>query len=295
METTKEENVDKLLRKKQSSVNFQSMDDVFVLNCSNLEEVNLSKNQFAFVPSVIFQLPSLKKLNLSHNVISGVSFEMWTCTSLLELNLSHNKLEKLPSHSESSIISEGVSTPAPHSISDDPASVCPRHSDSPSVSQSGSLVETVTTPSSGTLRKIPFASPPMDQQHDKPLNYVDVPPKFVNRWQEKVRVQPSDFESEIEATSERRSQLVELNLSHNSFDELPAALPCLAPQLEKLILSHNRLTQIGSADAYPASLKSLDLSGNLIDGKGHSENAIDIVGSPHFGVRICHSPFAARW
>lgn len=293
METTNEENVDKLLRKKQSSVNFQSMDDVFVLNCSNLEEVNLSKNQFAFVPSVIFRLPSLKKLNLSHNVISGVSFEMWTCTSLLELNLSHNKLEKLPSHFESSIISEGVSTPAPHFISDDPASVCSRHSDSPSVSQSGSLVETVTTPSSGTLRKIPFASPPMDQQQDKPLNYVDVPPKFVNRWQEKVRVQPSDFESEIEATSERRSQLVELNLSHNSFDELPATLPCLAPQLEKLILSHNRLTQIGSADAYPASLKSLDLSGNLID--GHFENAIDIVGSPRFGVRICHSPFAARW
>lgn len=296
-ETAHEEKVvDKVTQDKRSSVYSQAVEESVVLNCPNLEEINLSKNQFAFIPGILFQLPSVKKLNLSHNFISSVPYEMWTCTSLLELNLSHNKLEKLPSQSESSTILEGRSTPTPYSTSDDRTSVYSPRSDCPFVGKSESLVEAVIPPSSNNFHKVPVAGPLVDKPCDGPQNYINVPPKYVNRWQEKVQVQLSDFESETETTPERRSQLLELNLSHNSFDELPAALPCLAPQLDKLILSHNRLTQIGLADAYPASLKSLDLSGNLIDGKVHFENAIDIVSSTHSNAaaRICYSPFASR-
>merc|ERR1719232_243326 len=55
-----------------------------------------------------------------------------------------------------------------------------------------------------------------------------------------------------------------LNLSHNSFKEIPPCLPCLAPHLGRLTLSYNNLTTIGPLSRYPTSLKQLDLSHNQI-------------------------------
>jgi len=119
-------------------------------------------------------------------------------------------------------------------------------------------------------------------------------------------------------SSEHRSRLKELNLSHNKLTECPLGLSCVAPYLEKLVLSYNQLTQIGPIEVYPVNLKSLDLSFNQLmseeehavsggSGGGSLSLARDIVGgatspplgglivpSPAEGSSVCYSPLASR-
>ena len=60
------------------------------------------------------------------------------------------------------------------------------------------------------------------------------------------------------------NKLQTLNLSHNSFKEIPVGLSCLAPHLTRLHLSYNSLENLGPLARYPSSLKHLDLSHNQI-------------------------------
>ena len=53
-----------------------------------------------------------------------------------------------------------------------------------------------------------------------------------------------------------------LDLSGNQLSSIPRGLACLAPLLETLKLSRNRITSLGSVCDYPALLRTLDVSDN---------------------------------
>ena len=76
-------------------------------------------------------------------------------------------------------------------------------------------------------------------------------------------LQVQDNVEEIESVDEFGS-LENLDLSHNKLQKSPMGLPCLAPKLTKLTLSHNLITEFGPMTNYPAGLMDLELSHNKI-------------------------------
>ena len=59
-----------------------------------------------------------------------------------------------------------------------------------------------------------------------------------------------------------KSGLNKLDLSYNEFTQIPVGLPCLAPNLSKLILKKNKIVEVDSITVFPYSLTTLDLSEN---------------------------------
>jgi Leucine-rich repeat (LRR) protein len=228
-----------------------------------LEEVDLHSNKFTSLPPALLQLESLKRLDVSYNELASLPFELWMSRSLCELNLSHNKLATLPNLYSGTLVA-------------DPSSHLPMKGDSPSSSApptpKHSIQEEETQEEEPS--EVPASSTANDQCHDLPLS-------FISHWQSKVRVETSQGLEERDQQNEKA--LLELNLSHNLFETVPHGLACLAPQLQKLILSSNLLTQIGPLNAFPVGLRSLDLSNNTIgDAEPREEEG------PSF--RVCLNP-----
>ena len=118
-----------------------------------------------------------------------------------------------------------------------------------------------------------------------------------NSWSSKLRVHSLSIDGDIEGGRTKRCMLTELNLSYNEFDSVPAGLACLVPQLTKLVLNGNKLTQVGSLSAFPASLKYLDLSKNLITQQYTLESARASISEDVFaekGVAHCYSPIPVK-
>lgn len=254
--------------------------DESLLNCLCLEEINLSRNQLAVIPRSFFRMPGLKKLNLSHNVIEDLPFDMWTSTSIIDLNLANNVIRSLPFRSEDDgflPLEEAQMT-------------LPCGSDE--------HLQLISASPIGAGRTTPSMLPQSGMSDEFSDSSV-TPPIYVNRWQNHVSVEPPDvfFDgSGTDSKSEHQSQLVELNLSHNLLEDLPLALPCLAPCLERLVVCHNLLSHIGHVDVYPASLRSLDLSHNRIACHGIVSSTIEIAKSSlqSTQIRCCFSPYFAK-
>ena len=272
----------------------------FHSNCPALEDINLQKNLLVSLPCDVFTFPSLKKLNVSFNKITVLPFELWTSTSLVDLNLSHNRLASLqcvdriqtPVLCDHSISFTGIESSSPGSLqtsrqlsnlSSDVNIIYPQTSSS-GVSSPGRSADTLSTPQ-GALS-----------------SFTDIMVMSVSRWQDKVKVQSTiydDSRSEDGSVSfEKQSQLKELNLSYNLLVEVPTGLSCLTPKLEKLCLSHNKLTQVGAIQLYPAGLRSLDLSHNeiicdvLFDCRLSQD--INSGSPPSWFSPTCSSPFQSK-
>ena len=196
-------------------------------NLPCVEVINLSENALKELPPDLFRLFSLQKLTASKNQISIVPYEMWFAPRLGIIDLSHNKLESLPIVPQSDM-------------------------------QNGHL------PVKEKLHKedaVPVESKPNGVLN----NMVSSQVKHLNHWSGKVKVKRS-MSMENGESANRDTWLLDLDLSHNNFIEVPVGLPCLASHLERLNLSYNRLDQIGSLHQYPVMLQKLDLSFNKILG-----------------------------
>ena len=73
-----------------------------------------------------------------------------------------------------------------------------------------------------------------------------------------------DDDDEEEVEFMKKSGLNKLDLADNHFVFVPAGLPCLAPNLSKLNLRKNKITEIDSVSLFPEHLTSLDLSENKL-------------------------------
>ena len=250
-----------------------------------LEEVDLRDNRLTYLPFWLFRrFPFLRCVDASRNRVDRLPLAVWACTSLVELKLSNNCLSSLSCAQIESLhlqvdtdVDQGLDTPV----------LC---------SSENSLQSDIMTVLSSTT----------DSEHRS----VDV--RHLERWHGRVEVHPVTYlggmsSARSSQTDHRRSQLKELDLSHNEFDEVPSILPCVAPLLERLNLSHNRLTKFGAVDCYPASLRLLDLSFNQISvmdlmEDGHSSNVLNMstpvpvpTQSPVSSAsRPCCSPFLPK-
>lgn len=57
---------------------------------------------------------------------------------------------------------------------------------------------------------------------------------------------------------------MKIDLTSNSFRDIPQGLPCLAPNLSTLIMSNNNVSELNCLAVFPVSLSSLDLSQNQL-------------------------------
>ena len=83
-----------------------------------------------------------------------------------------------------------------------------------------------------------------------------------NKWKNTITI--VEKEQLDPSINQDDCKLMTLNLSHNSFREVPACLSCLAPHLARLHLSYNQLASVGPLARFPSSLKHLDLAHNQI-------------------------------
>jgi len=249
---------------------------------SLLEEIHLRGNRLTNIPSwLFFRFPFLRCVDASQNRLEGLPAAVWACTSLVELNVSENRLSSL-----SCVQSDSAQLQIDGDVDQRPGTPA-------STTSEGSASFDITAVISTT-----------DQEHSS------VSVHHLERWRDRVDVRPVSY---LGGTSERcsqvehrKSRLKELDLSHNDFDEVPSVLPCVAPSLERLNLSHNRLTRFGPVDCFPAALRLLDLSHNRIsvmdlteDGRGLSSSLTTPVSIPSpsaisFTSRLCYSPFFVK-
>lgn len=225
-----------------------------------LEEVDLRGNCLRTVPSWLFmRFQYLRRLDASQNQIDSLPLAAWSSTSLVELTLSNNRL---------SCLSSAHLEPVHLQLDGDPDQLpgtpvsCASDGSQPS--------DLMTTPST------------TDQQHQS----LDI--LHLERWRDRIDVRPVSYvydgsSARSSLVEHRKSHLKELDLSHNKFEDVPSILPCVAPSLERLNLSHNRLTRFGPVDCFPASLRLLDLSHNRIA-------AMDLAEDCHIGTSSTTTP-----
>jgi len=248
-----------------------------------LEEVDLHGNCLTSLPSWLFvRFPFLCRVDASQNQVENLPMEVWACSSLVELILFRNRLSSLSCAQVGSLhlqmdgdMDQSPGTPA-------------------SCASEGSQPSDVV---------ISLSTTDSDRR--------DVTVHRLERWRDRIEVRPVSYvfggTSRSSQAEHRTSRLKELDLSHNEFEEVPSILPCVAPSLERLNLSYNRLTRFGPVDCYPASLRLLDVSHNRISAMDAPEDchsttstmtttpvSIPTPSLLNSTLRSCYSPFLPK-
>ena len=204
------------------------------INSSNLSQllkaVDISYNKLDELPSFVLELPVLEELNVSHNELISLPQNLWKCCTLRELDVSHNMLTKLPLCEPQSTL---MSSDQPHAI---PAVHCGR--------------------------KVVGAKAHVQGNFDKfrSRSYKRNTTRFVNALETPQEV----YSEELIYNSEGCCGIQKINLSRNKLYTFPDALPCLAPSLAELDISHNIIEEI-DISFLPQMLRKLVASHNKIE------------------------------
>ncbi|XP_065648790.1 leucine-rich repeat serine/threonine-protein kinase 1 isoform X3 [Hydra vulgaris] len=256
-----------------------------------ITHINLSQNCLELVPVIIFQLPSLKKLNLSHNKLSklpilsddekknciddGETLSMsWNCPRLEELELQHNLLKTLPKNVFEIPALQAINC-GNNRISFLPFDMWTAKSLKILVLDNNCLTDLPIFDESAISRlefqKKSFSESQNEKENRKKEEKdIDVRSKknafatskeflFKKRptWEEEF-----DDSDEDESAFYKKIGLDKLDLSNNKFTEIPLGLACLAPNLTKLSLNHNKIAVVNCVYIFPEHLSNLQLVGN---------------------------------
>ena len=196
-----------------------------------LKIVNISYNKLDVLPSFAFDLPALEELNVSHNELSTLPHNLWECSTLRELNASHNALVLLPFCNPQSTLM--TSQQQSHAI---PAVQCGRKVVGAKAHVQGNF-EGLTSKFSNKSGATGF------------LSALETPQEI--------------YSDEYIYHNEGCCGVKKMLLSKNELSMFPDALPCLAPLLIELDISHNNIEEI-DLSFLPPMLRKLAASHNKI-------------------------------
>ncbi|CAH1229976.1 ANK3 [Branchiostoma lanceolatum] len=265
-------------------------DDPF--NSPSLREVDISGNRLSGIPTWIFQLPALEVLNLSNNRLKTLPFSIWTAQKLTHLDISVNLLDELPSRPdpESECVVQAtdkeedrVRTETNSSKESNESFHTPYGSDVEEEPDASLDVKAEASPSQRRESSNSVVQPWRPTNPNCKRRKLD----RINIWEKDVAtsILTEEFASEADEESTSTSSLDFLNLAWNKLTAVPTGLPCLAPRLSKLDLSHNNISDMSPPNAYPKGLTKLLLPYNKIeDSKRYSRQDSE---------SSCYSPYAS--
>ena len=193
----------------------------------SLKVVDISKNKLNVLPPFVLELPVLEELNVSQNALTKLPSNIWQSCTLRELNASNNNLtDELLSY-ESQVI------PMP-SLPDSNAAL-----------RYGKRVV-------GARMNAQF-------QTNDGINHRRHTTRFVNSLETPREV----YSEEYIYLNEGCCGIKKMLLSGNKLSMFPDALPCLAPLLNELDVSHNSIEEI-DISFLPPILRKLVASNNKI-------------------------------
>lgn len=218
--------------------------DSYEWTCKNLTRLNLSKNLLSDLPHFLFKIPSLSYLDVSNNQLLSLPFDLWSAPKLYHVIGSNNKLERIPTNWPEVMN-------VMHAFEHDPPGN--------GVQPKGGKEQRPKRKKFARDHKPHLASSSFECDRDKPL---------ISKLQDCLNISNSNLPIEWgndEGREEAYDGLGILNLSNNLIREIPDNLPCLCPKLIRLDLSHNRISYVSVPRQFPAGLKHLNLSHNLIE------------------------------
>ena len=190
-----------------------------------LTSLDISHNCIGpLLPAFFFEFPSLEKAWLSKNKLAQLPDTLWSCRTLQELIVSSNVLTSLP-----------LCDPIPEEMS-------PEHSIGAG--------HTIMQQSDMILTGVVQVKPKSGNSDTKPKSslYRTIKPTGGElSWVNYCVVNTESYDY---------SQLKKLDLSRNKLSRFPEALPCLAPNLTELVISHNPISSI-DMQFVPESTKKL--------------------------------------
>ncbi|XP_047039612.1 leucine-rich repeat serine/threonine-protein kinase 1-like [Helicoverpa zea] len=275
-----EEDLDSKRRKKKSKTRPE------LYSAPVLQELYLQDNRLEELPALLFRLPSLSTLDVSNNKLRALPAAMWSAPALRDLNVALNHLRDLPQGCEGQ--SECGS---PQQLAS-PSETSPQLSASPSI---GSAQFAMATQSKSSSR-----SPSIERSESEAADDDDdeAVPVLSNRagnavWSEARRAHTWRGVVEGGAPPRGGAPLASLNLAHNQFSCVPAALACRATNLTRLNMAYNSLRSMSYVTAYPTSLRQLDLSHNEIT-CWPSLPQVENFGSTEGDPLACYCPNSAN-
>ena len=195
----------------------------------SLKMVDISHNKLDDLPSFILDLQALQELRVSHNDLTTLPHNLWECSTLVELNVSYNALVKLPSCELQSTL---MSSQQPHAIH---------------AVQCGQRVVGAKAHVKGNF----------DRLRSKVYKRNTV--RFVNALETPQEV----YSEEYITHNEGCCGVEKMFLNGNKLSVFPDALPCLAPLLIELDISHNKIEEI-DVSFLPPMLRKLVATNNRI-------------------------------
>lgn len=250
-----------------------------------LEILDLHDNRLISLPDCLFSLPRLSELDISSNQIRQLPSSIWTAPALKEVLASGNLLDDLPKLPQTSSYCESASSGIEHTCSavDEKNSFASNASNQEVKREEESFAASLESDSSKD-QSLTQTLELLDNATTIQLNTEELSINHLNYWKKKVELSSmtsnakmvQDGSLEVEG-SQSISKINYLNLSHNSFAQVPNVLACITSELTRLNLSYNRIASLGSLNSFPAKLKNLDLSNNQISSWFDPYNELDDV------------------
>ena len=201
-----------------------------------LKIVNISYNKLNALSSFVLDLPALEELNVSHNELTTLPHNLWECSTLRELNASHNALILLPFCNPQSTLM--TSQQQSHAI---PAVQCGRKVVGAKAHVQGNF-EGLTSKFSNKSGATGFLSALETPQEIYSDEYI-----YHNEGccgVKKMLLSKNELSMFPDALPCLAPLLIELDISHNNIEEID--LSFLPPMLRKLTASHNKITRFGT-------------------------------------------------
>ena len=255
-----------------------------IYSSQSLKRLVLDGNKLKKLPEDLFLglVNSLEHLSVQKNELTELPPGLWIMPHLKELNLSDNKLSQLHYLCSDNTCTDGLNFPKMVIAAIDDG-VCKLNSCS---SQRGIMSDSIWT----YIERLEIFYKTLHLASSGKFHV-----KNVQEWVRFLHEQRSrdqgaeDFdgnetESELPTILSREeyetSVLSSLNLSQNMFTKIPVQLPCLAPNLQRINMSHNQITSVDLVHSIPRNVSSVRLDHNFIENMDAQQPPLSICSSP---------------
>lgn len=218
---------------------------------TRLTRLELRTNLLIMLPDNIFQMPNLKNLDVSHNRLPEICQEdvKWDCPNLTDFDASHNRITYVPSSLFK--CAELTNLQLSYNI----LSHLPGDPEDASAQSTSGLTNDIRWECE-KLKKLDFSH---NHLRALPDTFTDL------RRLSVMNVSHNSLRELPQSCSWGCINLVQLDASNNHLSDLPiGAANYWTLSLERLVLSHNNITEISRNITELSHLSTLDLSYNQI-------------------------------